>query len=161
MMMLLFSKNFGSNLGLVCVFGLVLVGAAGDAQAESKIAFVCKGSSGEEICVMNTDGTSVTELTNTGGVKAAPSWSPDGNQIVFITNFVEFWVVDSDGGNEQMLYDPDPGAIATTSPSPAWSPELPSSVASISPFGQFVTVFILGGITALWVTGRRPQRAEA
>ena len=38
-----------------------------------------------------------------------------------------------------------------------WSPELPVSVASISPFGQFVIVFLLGGVSALWMTGRRTQ----
>jgi hypothetical protein len=43
--------------------------------------------------------------------------------------------------------------------STAWSPELPTNVASISPFGQFVIVFMLGGASALWMT-RRQQAAS-
>ena len=66
--------------------------------------------------------------------------------------------MDADGSNVTKLIDGLPFDLDGTPIEGA--PELPSSVASISPFGQFVTVFILGGITALWVTGRRPQRAE-
>jgi len=41
-----------------------------------------------------------------------------------------------------------------------WSPELPASVASFSPFGQFVIVFMLGGASALWMTKRRQHAAS-
>jgi len=75
-----------------------------------------------EIHVLNADGTGRVRLTETS-VQArieqmvngqmpqswnntAPAWSPDGSQIVFLTDRSgqwEIWVMDADGGNQQPL----------------------------------------------------------
>ena len=39
-----------------------------------------------EICVANADGSDLVQLTNTEGDNKYPSWSPDGAQILFVSN---------------------------------------------------------------------------
>jgi dipeptidyl aminopeptidase/acylaminoacyl peptidase len=93
---------------------------------ETKIAFqrdpICDDAFCAEIWVMDWDGTNQQPLTsNDGGTTAsvAPSWSPDGQQIVFWTNRTgteQIWAMDADGTNEHPL---------TTGPcdfKPDWSP---------------------------------------
>jgi TolB protein len=79
-----------------------------------------------EIHVMNADGSGRVRLTETsvrarleqmvnGDMpqswnNAAPAWSPDGSQIVFLTDRSgqwEIWVMDADGGNQQSLVTAD------------------------------------------------------
>ena len=152
---------------VACFFALMTV-SAGSAMAASKIAYTCDITTldvtAEEICTMNRDGSESTQLTSfqdNGISVSSPTWSPDGSQIAFIVYDIsaidgQIYVMDSDGSNLVSVVP----AIAVQEEI-QWSPELPASVASISPFGQFVVVFVLGGITALWMTGRRPQRMES
>ena len=83
-----------------------------------------------EIYVMDTDGGNLRRLTNDPGSDSAPSWSPDGKRIVFVSDrdghvhakrgspTSEIYVMDADGGNPQNL---------TNNPfhdsSPSWSPD--------------------------------------
>ncbi len=137
-----------------CLFALMTV-SAGSAMAASKIAYV--GGFGQ-IYVMNADGSNVTNISNNLFQDEDPSWSPDGSQIVFNSNRgvgSGIYVMDADGSNVTPLITD----AATDFSRLAWSPELPASVASISPFGQFVIVFMLGGASALWMT-RRQQAAS-
>jgi len=79
-----------------------------------------------EIHVMNADGTGRVRLTETsvrarleqmvsGDMpqswnNAAPAWSPEGSQIVFLTDRSgqwEIWVMDADGGNQRPLVTAD------------------------------------------------------
>ena len=48
----------------------------------TRIAF----SDGNDIAVMNSDGSGLTRLTNTDDYDFSPDWSPDGSQIVFSSN---------------------------------------------------------------------------
>ncbi|MFQ6610087.1 MAG: TolB family protein [Fidelibacterota bacterium] len=71
----------------------------------SKIVF----ASNAQIWVMDSDGTNLLQLTQSGG--NYPVWSPDGNYIVFTrNNFAEFgdengrlWIMDSNGDNKRQL----------------------------------------------------------
>ena len=136
-----------------CFFVFLMTVSAGSAMAASKIAFTSSRDGNQEIYVMDADGSNQTNLTNHAANDESPTWSPDGTQIAFYSDRdgpADIYVMDADGSNQTRL---------TTDPQfashPAWSPELPASVASISPFGQFVIVFMLGGASALWMTRRQ------
>src|SRR6185436_995962 len=67
------------------------------------------GFSAGETFTMNPDGTGKTQLTpsDDGRAGCAPSWSPDGTKMAFVSiispsdflQFGEIWVMDADGGN--------------------------------------------------------------
>jgi TolB protein len=73
---------------------------------------------------MNADGTGVEQLTDDPGHDGAPSWSPDGTKIAFISNrggnplvdgTLAIYVMNADGtGVEQLTNDAAYDA--------AWSP---------------------------------------
>jgi Tol biopolymer transport system component len=74
-------------------------------------------SGDEEIYVMNADGTNVRQLTSNGDFDSAPSWSPDGQRILFerapagtFTPGTEaqekdIYVMNADGTNVRRLTD--------------------------------------------------------
>ena len=114
-------------LASVIVFDLTLLMVCVDAQAQ--IAFVSERDGNPEIYVMDTNGGNQQRLTNNRGNDWAPSWSPNGRRIAFVSNrdghvingrpAYEIYVMDADGGNLQDL---------TNSPffddrSPSWSPD--------------------------------------
>jgi len=58
-----------------------------------------------DICVMNSDGTGLNQLTD-DGVSYRPEWSPDGQKIAFYSGpppTVDLNVMDSDGANRREL----------------------------------------------------------
>jgi Tol biopolymer transport system component len=57
----------GKQLAFHCTFGKRLPGGEGDF----------------EICIVNADGTELTQLTDTEGTNKFPAWSPDGLYIAF------------------------------------------------------------------------------
>ena len=83
------------------------------------------GWSTYEIYVMDADGSNQQNLTNNPHNDRQPSWSPDGERIVFSANrdwdnpqSIDIYVMDADGGNEQRLTD-----NPTEDESPSWSPD--------------------------------------
>jgi serine/threonine protein kinase len=71
-----------------------------------------------EIYLMRIDGTDLTRLTNTVALNYAPSWSPDGSKIVFVSDRdgnENIFTMNPDGSDQQRLTD-DPGEDTT----PAW-----------------------------------------
>jgi TolB protein len=82
---------------LVVAIGLAATSFAPTAAAQSPssvldprslrgtIAFVCEVDDGanDELCLMDADGARRTQITDNAGPDRAPTWSPDGRQIVF------------------------------------------------------------------------------
>ncbi|MDG2051136.1 MAG: hypothetical protein P8M78_13345 [Myxococcota bacterium] len=119
---------------------------------------------------MNSDGSGETQLTNfsqyeyqpgLGGTEPieAIAWSPDGTMLAYAyvdssTLLCKIAIIDAADGSVlgELI------KLRGCSPQPrpiAWSPEITPTVAAISPFGQFVIVFMLGGATALYLNRRR------
>lgn len=92
----------------------------------SKIAVSFYQSDHWEVHVMNADGSGRIRLTQTSYVtlvqqelsgemphsynNAAPTWSPDGSQIAFLTDRTdqwEIWVMNADGSNQRPMFPPD------------------------------------------------------
>ncbi len=64
-----------------------------------------------EICLINPDGSGYQRITDNTWLDAYPSWSPDGNKILYLSwqdypdNSLDIFVMDSDGSNLLELYD--------------------------------------------------------
>ena len=63
-----------------------------------------------ELWVMNADGTGQRQITNLGGANFGPSWTPDGQRIVFSSNYknprsrnFELYLVSLDGSGLQQI----------------------------------------------------------
>jgi TolB protein len=76
-----------------------------------------------DIYSINVDGTRERRLTDSPGLDGFPSWSPDGQRLVFATDRAggnwELCVMNSDGTEQQRLTntsEKDEGI-------PAWSPD--------------------------------------
>ena len=74
-----------------------------------------------DICLVNSDGSGLTRLTDDAGNDFNPSWSPDGQSIVFIS--------DRDGDSDIYTVDSDGSGLTRLTHSreremfPSWSPD--------------------------------------
>jgi TolB protein len=66
----------------------------------------------EDIFVMNTDGTDVTNLTNQPSIDMFASWSPSGIKIAFASyrdGIQDLYIMNADGtGTVRITDDPEP-----------------------------------------------------
>jgi serine/threonine protein kinase/Tol biopolymer transport system component len=96
-----------------------------------QIAFASTRAGTSQLYLVNTDGTSLTQLTDIEAGACQPSWSPDGMQLVFISpcggrgeffetiyNESSLYVINADGTGLKQL-TPAPGSDFD----PAWSPD--------------------------------------
>ena len=75
-----------------------------------KIAFVSTETGNDELYVMNADGTNPQRLTfNSWEWDKHPTWSPDGNQIIFYSNREsgrrQLWIMNADGSDQRTVLD--------------------------------------------------------
>ena len=120
-------------LAVVVVLELTLLMVCVNAQA--RIAFesdrdghILNNFWAYEIYVMDNDGGNQRNVTNDPADDRSPSWSPDGKQIVFMSNrdghakhgwvTYDIYVMDADGGNQQRLTED-----RMNDQDPSWSPD--------------------------------------
>ena len=86
------------------------------------VVFVSERDGNREIYAMNADGSNQTNLTNNPSNDFWPRWSPDGQQMVFVStresNNVDIYVMNADGSGVTRLTT-DPGHDTK----PSWSPD--------------------------------------
>jgi Tol biopolymer transport system component len=110
-------------------------------QPTGKIVFTCqvsKNSEFNEICIINADGSGFRQLTNNGANNGWPSFSPDGNTILFSSNQFGSWQIykmNSNGSSIQQL---------TFGPDEAFAPDM-------SPDGQIVYKNSNPSVDSIWV----------
>ena len=73
----------------------------------TRIAFT-RLTAGDQIYMMNADGSNQTQLTNTPGGDGGPAWSPDGTKIAFTSTRngslnPQIYVMDVNGSNHIRL----------------------------------------------------------
>lgn len=75
-----------------------------------------------DICVVNGDGSGLTNLTKTAASDTSPAWSPDGGQIAFVSwrdGNAEIYVTNPDGTDQVNLTNNPADDTA-----PAWQPPI-------------------------------------
>jgi WD40 repeat protein len=107
--------------------GLLLQELLGEAP-NGKIAFLGVGAGyGDDIYVMNADGSGETRLTNSSAHEFSPVWSPDGEKIAFTREKVslkldaaiyDIYVMNADGTGRTRLTD-----TIESEEIPTWSPD--------------------------------------
>jgi len=96
--------------------------AAAWSPDSTRIVFMCElgpvnpktGVKFFELCLMNADGSGLVQLTYNAALNAAPSWSPDGQTIVFHRNPapLELWVM----ALRDLTCDPSTGTCSCNNP---------------------------------------------
>jgi Tol biopolymer transport system component/DNA-binding winged helix-turn-helix (wHTH) protein len=81
-------------------------------------------SDNAEICVISPDGGELRNLTNNPARDINPAWSPDGSEIVFVSNregnydVFSLYIMNADGSNQHRIY-----YSFAISADPSWSPD--------------------------------------
>ena len=85
---------------LACVVLAACLPAAGSAATGGRITFMGNASGNFDIYTMNSDGSGMTDVTNSPFSDQPPSWSPDRSKIAFSTRIGgnrDIYVINADG----------------------------------------------------------------
>lgn len=86
--------------------------------ATTAILFASPASSNWDLWQVHTDGSELTQVTNTPEDEHAPNASPDGSRIAYVTGISQIWVMQQDGAGQCKVS----GALANCA-YPAWHPD--------------------------------------
>ncbi len=89
--------------------------------AESKIAFISKITGSKELYIMDYDGYNIEQLTKDNSITLSPTWSPDTNEIAYVTfkrNNPSIYIVNVNTHKSRLL-----AAYPGLNSAPAWSPD--------------------------------------
>ena len=115
------SDNLGTDPSTSMLARKTGVAASSVSLSESRITFRSSRDDNFEIYFMNADGSNQTRVTNHPAIDAISDWSPDGTQLVFLTNRDagqwEIYTIGVDGSNPTRLTNNT--AFETL---PVWSP---------------------------------------
>jgi TolB protein len=105
-----------------CVVLLALLLTGCGKGSGTKIAFVSERDGNQEIYVMDVDGSTKANLSQSANRDDDPVWSPEGSRIAFTSRTPgsgqhdRICIVDTDGADRSCVTDPE-----TTNRSPSWS----------------------------------------
>ncbi|HXC34086.1 MAG TPA: translocation protein TolB [Verrucomicrobiae bacterium] len=113
----------------------------------SRIAFTCYAQPGSnavltaQICVYSTASSHLISWPRFKGTNSSPSWSPDGNQLMFMSSMLgnpELFITDASGQRPKRLTYSNG---ANTSPS--WNPKTGQQVAFVSDRGGIPQLYTM------------------
>lgn len=132
--------------------------ATSSSACRGRIAFVARTGDGQDLFVINADGSSLVNVTNGGGREETPSWSPDGTRILFSSHAgnSDIYTIQADGSGLVRLTD-DPARDYA----PTWSSDGTQVLfASTRVFASDLFVVSAQGGQAIALTGRGLHKVD-
>ncbi len=122
----------------------VSVSPVGPPPDNSRIVFATERDGNSEIYVMNADGTNIQNLTNNSATDSDPVWSPNGNQIAFVSDrdgfgYSQIYTMNADGSGVTRISD-----TTANDSAPAWSPN-GSQITFVSERDGFPQIYVMNG----------------
>jgi Tol biopolymer transport system component len=118
----------------------------------SKIAFISDRDGNFDIYVMNADGSNPTNLTNNSASNGNPIWSPDGSQIVFLSDPTgntddTVYVMNADGTGVKHLSDENASPVERNRLEQeyfaAWAPDRSKVAYSVDQFDGNFEIYVM------------------
>lgn len=107
-------------IGIVLLTALLLPSAGATSPGRNgRIAFQAATDAGLQIFTVRSNGKDLQQVTHVDGDATQVDWSPDGRRLAFSVNECSIAIIDSDGGDFELLAD-DPGLCQTD---PAFTPD--------------------------------------
>lgn len=98
-------------------------GDAAFSAASGEFAFICVQND-LDVCKARSQGQGWTNLTNIRTREASPIWSPDGSEILFLSDasgITNLWLIGADGSDRRNLSGLTLGTELVVESSPSWS----------------------------------------